>query len=330
MPSQSPPFSDHPRCTVTGEPRHVGVEIELAGLGVEALSSLVAASVDGRVERLSRYEHRIIGDARGDWGVELDFAFLKRRGRRSGNDGVPEDALEAMIRLGAEQLVPVEVVSPPLPIDELGGVDRLIESLRRAGARGTGDGLTYAFGLQLNPELPALDATTVTRYLQAFLCLHDWLKERARVDLTRRLTAYIDPFPRDYVRRVIDPGYTPGLATLADDYLAANPTRNRALDLLPLLAHIDGERVRAAVDDPRIKPRPALHYRLPNSEVGRPGWGIMAAWADWLAVERLAADPSRLAGVCTAYAEHLDQPLSGLVHPWSEQAGTWLDVPDAP
>ena len=39
---------------------------------------------------------------------------------------------------------------------------------------------------------------------------------------------------------MLDAGYGPDLGALIDDYLAANPTRNRALDLLPLFAELDG------------------------------------------------------------------------------------------
>ncbi|MDZ7810628.1 MAG: amidoligase family protein [Arhodomonas sp.] len=305
----------------------MGVEIELAGLDVPAAAAVVAAVVGGCTEAISRYEYRIIGDARGEWVVELDFAYLKGRGRGP-TESVTGEAMETVIRLGAEQVVPVEVVSPPLRLRDLAVADEVIGALREGGARGTGGGLVYAFGLQLNPEMPALDPETITRYLRAFLCLFDWLKERARVDLTRRLTTYIDPFPRAYVRRVVDPGYRPSLEQLIDDYLAANPTRNRALDLLPLFTHLDPGRVRAALDDPRIKARPALHYRLPNSEVDRPGWGIGGAWNDWVCVERLACDEVRLRSVAAAYVDHLDHPLQALGHPWLEQVTEWLDADD--
>lgn len=318
--------------TSQGELRRVGVELELIDLDIHRISQLVAAHVNGRVEKLTAYEHRIHGDPAGPWGVELDFTYLKARAREKAEEdpkaeGLLEDleaAAEELLRKGAEQIVPMEVVSPPLPMDRLGTVEALVDALRDAGARGTTDGLTYAFGMQLNPEMPATDAATITRYLKAFLCLFDWLEARAEVDFTRRLTAYVDPFPKAYVRTVVDPGYRPDLTTLMDDYLAANPTRNRALDLLPLFCHLDPARVRAAIDDPRVKPRPALHYRLPNCEIDRPDWGIAPTWLDWLQVEHLAAEPERLDALCERYSSFLERPLAGLFRGWAKQVEPWL------
>jgi hypothetical protein len=314
--------------TRAGAMRRVGVELELQGLDIDALSALVADHLDGRVERVSEYEHVVHGDTAGDWRVELDFAYLKARGRESqpptGVLGQLDDAAEDLLAAGSRLLVPLEIVTPPLPMIRLEALDRLVARLRDAGARGTRDGVAFAFGLHLNPELPDTDADTLTRYLKAFLCLFDWLKAEAQIDLLRLLTVYIDPFPERYVRKAVDPGYWPDLETLIDDYLADNPTRNRALDMLPPFAEVDEARVRAVVDDDRIKPRPALHYRLPNCEIDEPGWGVAQAWRHWLQVEHLAADGDRLQAACDAYRRHLDQTLGRLFEDWATGVKPWL------
>lgn len=318
--------------TAEGDLRRVGVELEMQGLELDALAAEVAAHVHGKAEPLSRYEQRIAGDPAGDWLVELDFAYLKERGRQErGGEGVLaqiDDVAEDLLAAGSQALVPTEVVSPPLPVDRLDELESLIRRLRDAGARGTRDGLVFAFGVHLNPELPDTKADTVTRYLKAFLCLFDWLRMRARVDLLRRLTVYIDPFPAAYVRKVIDPAYWPAADTLIDDYLLDNPTRNRALDMLPLFAHMDEPRVRRTVDDPRIKARPTLHYRLPNCEINEPGWGLKQIWGDWLQVEHLAWDGERLQGLCEEYEAFLDRPLSRLTEDWADLVVPWLIDPD--
>ncbi len=311
-----------------GQPRRIGVEIEFAGLDVDETAALVAAQFGGTVKTIGRYEREIATDTEGPWSVELDFRLLKEMGRRERDDETLTDTVEALaedaLRLVSEPIVPVEVVGPPLPMARLGEVDRLIARLREAGARGTGDDLTYAFGMQLNPELPELDADTVRQYLQAFLCLEDWLRERAQVDLTRRLTFFADPFPKGYVKTCVAPDYAPNRARLIDDYLAENPTRNRALDMLPLFAHLDAERVQGRVDDPLIKARPTLHYRLPNSDIGQPGWGLGAIWSDWLVLERLAVDPIRLNDLCRDYRAFLDRPLAKLAGGWQDECEQWL------
>jgi len=311
-----------------GGTRRIGVELELIGLELAKLSGIVVEHLHGEVRERSRYEHIVTGDAHGNWKVELDFAYLKDKGRSpSVDDGLMSNidtVAEELLRTSAVQFVPYEIVSPPLPMDELEGVEVLINKLREAGAQGTKAGVAYAFGMQFNPELPDTSAATIVRYLKAFLCLFDWLKERAVVDWTRRLTVYTDPFPRTYVRTVIDPNYQPSLDVLIDDYLAANPTRNRALDMLPLFKHLDEKRVIAVVDDPRVKSRPTLHYRLPNCEVDDPNWGLHCAWNDWLQVEHLAAEPERLAQACRKYQLYLGNPLAGLFKPWKRKIRKWL------
>ncbi|NBC47305.1 MAG: alpha-L-fucosidase, partial [Gammaproteobacteria bacterium] len=288
-----PPLTE----TAGGQPRRVGVEIELSGLTVAETAQLVREELfgaeGGELRHPGRYEILLRGDPAGigspeDWKVELDFAFLKTMGRRERGDDDLSEAVEGLaedlLRLVAERIVPVEVISPPLPLERLGEFNRIIERLRAAGAKGTADDPTFAFGMQLNPEIPATDADTIRQYLQAFLCIEDWLRERARVDLTRRLTFFADPFPKGYVRTAVASDYSPNLSQLIDDYLDANPTRNRALDMLPLFLYVDEQRVRERIDDERVKSRPTLHYRLPNSEIARPGWDLAQPWSDWLVV----------------------------------------------
>lgn len=299
--------------TDDGKERRVGVELEMSGLSLDELTGIVARQLGLKAEHKSRYERVLTGDKAGDWIIELDFDLLKKMGReeRDPEDFISdfEEAAESLLHWGAEQLVPVEVVSPPLPLSRLEEVEALIVRLRDKGALGTAGNMLYAFGMQFNPELPSLKAAEIADYLKAFLCLYDWLFKRARVNVTRRLTAYVDPFPTDYVRLVVDPDYSPKLERLIDDYLEDNPTRNRALDMLPLFSHLDKHRVRRKADDPLIKARPTFHYRLPNCEIEKPGWGLHAAWNDWVEVERLAEDKERLIGCCAAYTRHLDHTL---------------------
>ena len=303
-----------------GKTRRVGVELEMSGLNLDALANQVARYFGLDITSDGRYERLLQGDPAGDWMVELDYDLLKRLGREERTDqtlaGRLDRSAEDVLAWAAEALVPVEIVSPPLPLDRLGEVETLIEHLREAGAKGTTDSATNAFGMQLNPELPSLEPRLMTACLKAFLCLYDWLFARADIDLSRRVTSYVDPFPSAYVKKVLASDYWPDLPTLIDDYLADNPTRNRALDMLPLFAFLDEPRVRAATNDALIKARPTFHYRLPNCEIDKPNWGLYLSWNDWVEVERLAADKDRLQACCDSYLTFLNSPLKRLFGKW--------------
>ncbi len=86
--------------------------------------------------------------------------------------------------------------------------------------------------------------------------------------------------------------------------------------------------MRATIDDPRIKSRPALHYRLANCDIDLPGWGIITAWRHWLEVEHLAQDRERLAKVAAAYLEHLDGFTSRAFGDWAARCEQWLTSAD--
>ncbi|MFT6465321.1 amidoligase family protein [Halopseudomonas sp.] len=324
------PFPMPPRQkTQKGDLRRVGVELEMNGLTLDSLAQLAAQFLGCEVEQTSRYERTLTGDAAGPWIVELDFRLLKKLGReKRQKDDFGDDlktSAEEMLKWLTDNLVPHELVSPPLPLNRLHEVDALIEHLRHAGAKGTGDRMTNAFGMQFNPEVPDTEAETICAYLKAFICLYDWLLQRANINMTRRLTSYVDPFPSVYVRQVINQAYWPEMPQLISDYLRDNPTRNRALDMLPLFKHIDEARVLSVTGDALIKSRPTFHYRLPDCLIDQPGWGLHLAWTDWLEVERLAGDRPRLDACCDAYRQHLDSGLSRLLTDWAEQVDkNWL------
>ena len=176
----------------------------------------------------------------------------------------------------------------------------------------------------MNPELPDSNAETLLAYLQAFVCLFPWLLKRSEVDWSRRIAPYIDKFGSDYVEHLIAADYAPDRETLIDDYLQFNPTRNRALDMLPAFANVDEKRVRDVVDSNLIKPRPALHYRLPNCLIDEDGWNLDTPWRHWLQVEHLAADDDTRRNMMAAFLDHLDDPIQKLLDDWTKRTETWL------
>lgn len=314
------------RAREDGSPRRVGVEIELQGIRVAELAELVAGVLGGEWEERSSAEYRVIDRAERPWRVEVDFQLLKELAEQATEDEPFRNLLVDALGAASSLVVPCEIVSPPLPVTDLSdSLGRLAESLHEAGARGTRHTPWYAFGVHLNVDPPDLETGTLLAYLRAFICAYDWLVWHGRVDPARRLTPYIDAYPRAYDLLVTDPEYAPDRQLLIDDYLAHNPTRNRALDLLPLLMHVNGPRVRSVVDDPLVKPRPALHYRLANSSLDEPDWSLRQPWTEWVALERLASDADALEACCIAFRRHREQLLHPVRSAWRKEVARWLD-----
>lgn len=314
-----------------GETRHIGVELEMSGLSIDQLSAHVASFLDLKVEKTSRYQYALKGDDEGDWIAELDFQLLKKMGEQEHQSKHFAKDIESLLELVSKPLVPHELISPPLSMPRLTEVRDLIDSLREAGAKGTSESVLNAFSMQLNPEVPSLDVKVLTAYLKAFLCLYDWLFEESAINVTRRITTYVDPFPKKYVQKVLANDYWPETQEqLIRDYLKDNPTRNRALDMLPLFSFIDDALVEEYTKDPLIKARPAFHYRLPNCEIHLQHWNIHLAWHGWLQVEALAQDTARLQSCAKAHLKVLDQPLwkrlfTGGKNNWAAQVNRqWL------
>jgi hypothetical protein len=313
--------------TETGAVRRLGVEIEFTGMEVDSIVETIISLYGGRADALSDYEVNVIDTTLGQFGVELDFSYIKRISRErheSADTNDLEELAEAIVGAIAKQLVPFEVVAPPIAMTELWQLEDLFVNLRNSDAQGTHASAKNAFGLQLNPEMPNCEAATILNYMRAFLCLYEWLKMRCDVDFSRRLTSYVDPFGKDYVRKILKPSYQPTIDQLIDDYLDYNPTRNRALDMLPLFAHIDEPRLRAKIDDDRVKARPTLHYRLPNSLIDDHQWGLIHPYRDWLQVDNLAMDKARLEKICQAYRNYLDNPTANLFTNWPDSVSEWL------
>lgn len=306
----------------SGDTRTVGFELEFSGITLHDTVKEVCAALDGTVceETVAEVSVRT---HMGDFNVELDWDFLKRTAANAELADGPSMWLHHLSEAAA-LLVPIEVVCPPIPITSISKLDEMINTLQKAGAVGTEESLIAAYGVHINPEIPALDATTISRYLRAFVLLQWWLVEANSVDLARRVSPYIDLFEESYIRLLLQ-SEDQSIEALIDDYLAHNPTLNRALDMLPMFAHIDAERVRATVDDPKIKSRPTFHYRLPNCCIDHPEWSLASSWNIWCVVERLANDGASLAKLSKAFLE-VDRPLLGVNRTaWVERVTLWIN-----
>ena len=283
-----------------GQPRRVGVELEFSGLALDEITALVQEVMGGELQKLSPYE-AVVETEIGSVRVEFDaLLFREMKVRNFFKDldieilgEVERENIESVLASIASLLVPYELVFPPIPIAELGVLEELRERLASL-AQGTSSSVINAFGLHLNTEIPQLNVETVLRYLRAFLILYEELKQVHDIDPARSLTGFIGPFSKRYALLVLHENYRPTQESFIDDYLAANPTRNRPLDLLPILAQMDEARVRARLPETKISARPAFHYRMPNSQIDESDWSIVREWSAWMRIEKLAADPASL------------------------------------
>jgi hypothetical protein len=257
-----------------GAERRVGVEIEFMGITARDAALALAAGLGGTAIEEDPHAFAVRDTALGDLRVELDIRYAHPR---------PHDAT-VPVRLGPRAaallgwtlrgVVPRELITGPLAVSTLAEVDRAIGILHDAGAGGRGSTLFGSLGLHFNVDPPSLEAATLRDLLGAFVLLEPWLR-RATVGSDGRRRPFLPtPFPADYARRIVASDHRPDIASLVADYLAANPTRDRGLDLLPILLHLDPARVRARLPFEKIGDRPGLHYRLPTAPVGRPGWSI--------------------------------------------------------
>jgi len=287
-----------------GKLRQVGVEIEFLGPSARTSAEALARDLGGDLVAEDPHAYKVRGSRVGDLGVDLDLRYVHPQrhpglGFGMGNGrGVSFGARgAAWLGVAASPVVPRELITAPLPFGRLHEMDDVVASLRGAGARGRGTILLDALSLHFNIDPPGLDSETVTAYLKAFLLL----ERRFRRDIARgsRWLARVLPpqYPDSYVRRVLAPDYWPDLTTLAADYLRANPSRKRALDMLPLLTFLDEEGVRAVLPHEKIGRRAVFHYRLPLAFPGEAGWSVMPDWRRWLEVERLADDREALSAM---------------------------------
>jgi hypothetical protein len=282
----------------SGSPRRAGFEFEFGNLPIVETAQALQKSLGGQLDIKSPFEAVLQDSLLGKLKIERDADILKSTRYRTWleslgvkfSPGTVAHGIEKNIDNASRGLIPCEVVTEPIPFQDLDKLDILTDTLNTLGAQGTQESLIYAFGLHINPSIPDNSSATLKRYIQAFLLLYTWIIDSSEIDITRRfLTKYIDPFPQDYMELALDNSYTPDRAALIEDYLTHNPTRNRALDMLPILFELNPDCVLAGIsEDERklVKRRPAA-----------------AAWNRWVYVETLAADTGLLQELIEAWRD---------------------------
>lgn len=306
------PFHSLPvPCDEGGKVRKVGVEVEFIGLSARVAAQALRDAFGGLLLEEDPHAYLVRTDRLGELIVELDirYAHALREDRTLPVRLGPR--LAPLLGSALSAVVPRELISGPLTIDRLPEIDAAVAVLRAAGAAGRGVTRFGSLGLHFNVDPPQLDAPALVTLLKAYLLLEPWLRQETTVGRPRWWSFLPAPFPPGYVRRVVAPDYQPDLSDFTDHYLAANPTRNRGLDLLPILLHLDEARVRSVLPFEKIGNRPVLHYRLPQAYVGDPAWSIAGDWNRWVAIERLATAPERLRALGRAWQEPAESIADG-------------------
>ncbi len=278
--------------------RAVGFELEFTGLEIDEVSEIVAHALSGVVSKDDSFVYTVRNTDFGDFRIECDSSFLKDRKYADwlNNLGIElkkdsEKRLELSIAEHSQILVPRELVSPPIPGNQLASFYKMIRQIQ--GRYQDKDNKSFSLapcGLHINIEVASLEAPYLLSILRAFCLMYEDLYKEINVDMIRSLAPYIKPFPKQYVLKILDPKYQPTQSQFIDDYFKDNPTRNRALDLSVIFAEIDPDRLQnvEGLELDLIKPRPAFHYRLPNCELNNPKWSVEAELERWSRIEDLA------------------------------------------
>jgi len=301
--------------------RRVGFELEFIGIDLEQTTAVVQQVFSGKIASVSPAACVVAVEGLGEFSIELDWHFLKKKAAQQNRENAG-DWLE-MLSHAAALLVPMEIVCPPIPVSDLDCLDPLVTELRRAGAKGTEDSMIAAYGVHINTEVPGQDAGCLSGYLRSFSLLQWWLVDAHQVDFARRISPYVDLYPEAYLKQLFS-RTVPDIHQVCDDYLQYNASRNRALDLLPLLAYMDVDQVNRAVADAKIMARPAFHYRLPNCQIDKPEWSLARPWNNWWVVEELAQRPDDLQNLSALFLD-MHRPLLGVSRSeWTALMDRWL------
>lgn len=308
-----PPGLPRPRRR-DGRMRRVGVEIEFGGLAEAAVAKIAAATLGGAIHEVGPHALEVRDSEIGDIRIELDTKYRDRRG------AVAEIGLDL-----ARAVVPVEIVTPPLPPAAFARLEGLRAALHHAGATGSRGGLLLGFGVHFNPEVRSETVADILPVLRAYALLEDWLRARMPIDPTRRLLPFVDRYPPDLLDALAarDAADWP-LARVIGVYLDHVGSRNHGLDCLPLFAHLDRATVQAALGEAGLKgARPAWHFRLPDCRIDEPDWRLAEGWGLWCAVERAAIRPALLERLAAAWRDRRAALLPA-IEGWAVQAGEIL------
>lgn len=315
-----------------GQERSVGFEFEFTGVEMNDAAEMISDLYGGKIEQISGYEYKVKDTEFGDFSLELDASlFLNKKYEKvlktvglDVNKLKNKEKLEEALRDMASTVVPFEIITPPIGFSDLKRLNELVDRLREWKAKGTGDSFFYAFGLHLNPEVPELSAESLLRHLKAYVMLDGWIRKDADVNISRKITPYINEYEMDYIRFILREDYQPGLEELIRDYFTFKNSRNRPLDMLPVFMFMEKEFTSGLMKEELTSARPTFHYRLPNCSLGDESWSLAAEWNRWVLVEKLADDEQSLSQYSRAFLNMDDKSVFSMKKKWVELMDRWV------
>ncbi|WP_340103900.1 amidoligase family protein [Rhodohalobacter sp. 8-1] len=316
----------------TGEERCTGFEFEFTGVEIPEAARMVRDLYGGSVTRVSTYEYHVAGTSFGTFKLELDAQLLREKKYEKTLKSIGIDlttfknieSIEDKLKNMASSVVPFEIITPPIPLSGMPKLLKLVDELRTWKAKGTGSSVLYAFGLHLNPEIPDDSAMSLLNHLRAYVMLDPWIRKDAKINISRRLTPYINEYKADYLQLILSTGYKPSLEEMIRDYFRFDNSRNRPLDMLPVFMHLDPKTTQSLLKETLTSARPAYHYRLPNCSIEDPDWSLADEWNRWVLVEQLAADTKTLYQYSKTYLKLKKETLVGFETKWVELMNRWV------
>jgi hypothetical protein len=130
-----------PLHTDDGRIRRVGVELEFGGMSREAATEAVIEAFGGEARRDHEHRFTVFTDL-GDFDVTYDTALLyepegaRLLDRIGLGEGI-KNAAEWLLKQFGGGVLPLEIGTPPLPVDRLADLDQLENALRDRKAMGT-------------------------------------------------------------------------------------------------------------------------------------------------------------------------------------------------
>jgi hypothetical protein len=326
---KTPPITQN----ASGEERRVGYEFEFTGVEMDEASEIIKSLYGGEIHQISTYEYEVKETDLGSFKLELDAQLLRDKkyekvlktlgidlSKLKSIDSI-EDSLKEM----ASSVVPFEIITPPIPISKMNELNRLVDELRRHKVKGTGSSFIYAFGLHLNPEIPDSSAESLLNHLRAYVMLDPWIRKDAKINLSRRITPYINEYEDKYILYILNPGYEPTLEELITDYFKFKNSRNRPLDMLPVFMHLNEELTSSLIKDELTSSRPTFHYRLPNCSLEDKSWSLSDEWNRWVMVEKMASDKQELNQYSRAWLKMKRKTLIRFETKWIKLIIRWAD-----